>query len=59
MQKACMVNKEELEKFKRPLYSEEGAVGLEERRMADMPIGRIFDVVKTCKMEARSRRQCE
>lgn len=54
-----MVNKEELEKFKRPLYSEEGAVGLEERRMADMPIGRIFDVVKTCKMEARSRRQCE
>lgn len=44
---------------KDPYILKEGAVGLEERRMADMPIDRIFDVVKTCKMEARSRRQCE
>jgi len=48
-----------LKNSKDPYILKEGAVRLEERRIADMPIGRIFDVVKTCKMEARRRRQCE
>ena len=49
-----MVSKEELEKFKRPLYSEGRCCGNGGKKN-----GSIFDVVKTCRVEAQSRKQCE